>query len=443
MEYMECEPVQGVGYCSDNDCPCTVTEIQPGTGYLYISPEVVEFRRDALSLAEARKKLAPAVESGEYVSTSKYEPILICKRGATLRNLDLEVAAEDARLWWKSHKAPLRPTPCISEDAFSESVLSEVRRPDTEKESDSSSENEGLAALVDERIRNQSDDLSNDDVVSQFAGTPLAEMAEKMAQQESSDDDYATTDTAIPAQDLRRGDTLDITPPPSPEQRKKKRKPKNIMLILVSLVLFFAFITVTAVFLYQFNFLGNRTSAPAKRKTFSVVPKRKTQKKAIARKELDDKDEEFMEPPPVIEEEEEAVKEPAPTEEKKEEVVAEKREEKPRGTLLTRDFFASGYAFKDNQYYGNILFRDVTGEKGRYSQEVHVKGKDKVYHISGTFSYTGEQIVFSPQGADVDVVWRVKSVNAQAKSAVFYDPKKAGQEEAQIFLAACQTNDCR
>jgi hypothetical protein len=38
-------------------------------------------------------------------------PILVCEQGAKLRNLDLEVAAADAKYWWKTGKAPLRATP--------------------------------------------------------------------------------------------------------------------------------------------------------------------------------------------------------------------------------------------------------------------------------------------------------------------------------------------
>jgi len=38
-------------------------------------------------------------------------PILACKQGATLRGIDLEVAAADAKYWWKTGLVPLRPTP--------------------------------------------------------------------------------------------------------------------------------------------------------------------------------------------------------------------------------------------------------------------------------------------------------------------------------------------
>jgi hypothetical protein len=85
------------------------------------------------------------------------------------------------------------------------------------------------------------DEVSTDDVIAQFAGTPLGEMATRMAQQESPGEDYATTDTAIPAATISQlkseyGTTGDYTfqPPPSP---KKPGAGKKISLIIVLAVL--------------------------------------------------------------------------------------------------------------------------------------------------------------------------------------------------------------
>lgn len=89
MEYIECQQVTGVGYCSDNECPCTVTPIAQGAGYLHIAPEVVEFRTGALTQEAVKRKLAPAIERGENISSSRYEPILVCEQAAKRRNLDL------------------------------------------------------------------------------------------------------------------------------------------------------------------------------------------------------------------------------------------------------------------------------------------------------------------------------------------------------------------
>jgi hypothetical protein len=44
-------------------------------------------------------------------------PILVCERGAKLRNLDLEVAAADAKYWWETGRVPLRATPIISTES--------------------------------------------------------------------------------------------------------------------------------------------------------------------------------------------------------------------------------------------------------------------------------------------------------------------------------------
>ncbi len=41
-------------------------------------------------------------------------PILVCEQGAKLRGIDLKVAADDAKRWWETGKAPLRPTPMAS-----------------------------------------------------------------------------------------------------------------------------------------------------------------------------------------------------------------------------------------------------------------------------------------------------------------------------------------
>jgi hypothetical protein len=38
-------------------------------------------------------------------------PILVCETGAKKRNLDLRVAAADAKHWWATGQVPFRPTP--------------------------------------------------------------------------------------------------------------------------------------------------------------------------------------------------------------------------------------------------------------------------------------------------------------------------------------------
>jgi tetratricopeptide (TPR) repeat protein len=86
------------GLCSDRNCPCPETPIPRGSGYLYISPEAVEFM-----------KLRKKGQADNFVYGPM--PVLSCEQGAKLRDLDLEVAAADAKRWWETGKVPLRPTP--------------------------------------------------------------------------------------------------------------------------------------------------------------------------------------------------------------------------------------------------------------------------------------------------------------------------------------------
>ena len=116
MEYFELKVPEGNGRCSDDECPCAEpgTLIPRGTGYLYISQEVVDFRRDAHSIQETQRKVERMQQRlGVFIvaGAGVFAPILVCERGAKLRGLDLEVAAADAKYWWKTGLAPLRATP--------------------------------------------------------------------------------------------------------------------------------------------------------------------------------------------------------------------------------------------------------------------------------------------------------------------------------------------
>jgi hypothetical protein len=118
MEYFEvpeARPGQD-GICSDNDCPCGYpgAKIPRGTGYMYISKTVVDFRRDARTIKEVEQKVARMRQNtkssfifGQNVITST----LMCEQGARKRGLDLEVAAADAKYWWETGLVPLRATP--------------------------------------------------------------------------------------------------------------------------------------------------------------------------------------------------------------------------------------------------------------------------------------------------------------------------------------------
>lgn len=121
--YFECDVPPGDGRCSDNACPCGYpgTEIPRGTGYLYIEQDLVDFRRQCPTLQSARKamerihKQGQARFGGAVITIYRLGPILVCEKGAKLRGLDLEVAAADAKQWWKTGLVPLRATPLSKE----------------------------------------------------------------------------------------------------------------------------------------------------------------------------------------------------------------------------------------------------------------------------------------------------------------------------------------
>lgn len=125
MEYMEVPEVNpgSDGLCSDNDCPCGFpgAKIPRGSGYMYVSKEVVDFRRDALTVREAERKIANLKQrmGGDVVlfAPNSFAPILMCEQGAKKRGLDLKVAAADAAHWWKTGLVPLRATPLAGKAA--------------------------------------------------------------------------------------------------------------------------------------------------------------------------------------------------------------------------------------------------------------------------------------------------------------------------------------
>ncbi len=117
MEYMEVSGNdRNPAYCSDDSCPCGYpgATIPPGEGYIYVSKEVVDFRKDCLSEAAARQKIERMQNQMGTIfiaGSGVFAPILMCEQGAKKRGIDLEVAAADAKHWWKTGKVPLRATP--------------------------------------------------------------------------------------------------------------------------------------------------------------------------------------------------------------------------------------------------------------------------------------------------------------------------------------------
>jgi len=115
--YMELERPEGDGQCSDNECPCGIlgTIIRRGEGYIYISQQVVDIRRDCPTNEQVTKKLerlAKTMGIGTMLAQAGvFTPIVMCEQGAKKRGIDLEVAGEDARYWWETGLVPLRVTP--------------------------------------------------------------------------------------------------------------------------------------------------------------------------------------------------------------------------------------------------------------------------------------------------------------------------------------------
>jgi hypothetical protein len=100
--------------CSDNECPCT--DQKPLTlgrdAYLYISPEVVAFRKDCLTLLELEIKVSRLTSPQDMLlAVNASMPKYICEIGAKRRDLDLSVALADGRAAGQTGFVPLRPTP--------------------------------------------------------------------------------------------------------------------------------------------------------------------------------------------------------------------------------------------------------------------------------------------------------------------------------------------
>ena len=117
--YFESSRPSGNATCSDDSCPCPGAIIAPGTGYLYISKEVIEFRKDAIAESEAAAKIQDVQRKlGAIVFNPNLlaSPILMCRMGAEKRGIDLAWASRDAQHWWNTGQVPLRPTPMAGQD---------------------------------------------------------------------------------------------------------------------------------------------------------------------------------------------------------------------------------------------------------------------------------------------------------------------------------------
>ena len=98
-EMMTINTLKTCAVCSDKECPCSETPIPEGSGFLYISQDAV-----------VRMK---SIMDGSAAGTFGIGlmPILMCEQGAKRRGIELMTASHDAKLWWKSGRVRLRPTP--------------------------------------------------------------------------------------------------------------------------------------------------------------------------------------------------------------------------------------------------------------------------------------------------------------------------------------------
>lgn len=105
----------GYMLCYDDHCPNPNNHIREGEGYLFIHPEMVKFRRDCITESALQAKLQ-RMQQGRGVAMLMLDfqlqwPSLFCHECATKAGIDLEVASNDAKHWWKTWLVPLRPTP--------------------------------------------------------------------------------------------------------------------------------------------------------------------------------------------------------------------------------------------------------------------------------------------------------------------------------------------
>jgi hypothetical protein len=427
LEFIECEKVQGDAYCADNDCSCTLTPLPKGGGYIYISDAVVHFRKDALTLSEVQTKMASYTVEGEYISASKYAPILVCELSVMRRNLDLSVARADAQQFWNEGRVPLRATPRMTVDPFM--VPPQQHEEDnngnnTDIQSDSNwekSENQPVTPQIVTNVEHETvspkneistplqvepalppplRDVSVDEVMAQFSSGPLAELAKRMAQDavnapqnenRGSLEKTVITNRSSSQYVDQDDDQYQSTNPKSKKKEPTLRKQKKInyktgkkstvpiVLTMVGLLLFFAALAGISVYLIN-NF----------KKVKQVVVK--------------------VSPPPA----------PLP----------EVQEEPPK---LLRSFFDQHYLFKDAHFSGTMSFSDVNTTSGKYSQIVKQNGKEKTFTVNGAFTYTIDEITFRPDKHSIDIIWVFDTTNDNG-NYTFHDPAEGNSGAARIYL---------
>ena len=463
MDYIECEVPQSEGYCTDNECPCAPAQLARGEGYLLITPEIVEFRRSALTRAQLQDVLAPRLKAGEYISSTAYEPMLICEQAARTRGLDMEVAAEDARKWWESGRAPLRATPTAGENASSATESPAARKPAPE-ESAAQQPPEPAPAPAQpppvpaepaekQSTAPQTESISAEEVAEQFADGPLAQLAAKMARGHESGDARAQDNQPEPGaaatnvnpsdestvvaavQPQRLDEEPEENPAAAAEPDKPKKKPGTgvavalyALLAALTLVVGVVGVLVLRKIHAERKVADEPLPASISLETDKDDPLRAVEFEPEAKAPDSEEPAEPAEPADVQSESNEPAQ-PAP----KQRNTTSVQPPNARPALRT-GFFENVYSFRDSRYQGAIEFREVEGGQGAYRQQVRIAGKPKVYTVEGRFVATDNRIVFRPEGAETQVVWELEKLDPGNGSAVFYDPRQEDRAASRVYL---------
>jgi hypothetical protein len=457
---MECEVPRLEGYCLDNDCPCPPARLNRGEGYLYISQDLIAFRKDCLSRSELQRKLAPRIENGEYISVTAYEPTLMCEQAAHSRNLDMRAAAEDARRWWHDGVAPLRPTPKAGggfaprqspgaapaaspePDASFEQPPNESPPP-TENAQESFAASRPVAAGPDDDT-DVGEGVSTSDVMEQYADSPLAELAEKMAQAENGAQQPASSasDTVTgPATSLgwpdREPENTDIGGP-TPRRDSRRTSGNGWMIVAVLSGLVVAGGGVLALLLVSGRLdipLGGGGEKPAQMNVAASIEEYRPDQSTAEPMQgaeagvAEAAPEQIDQQPPAAES---AEAEPDSQPSRNVEQTPKQPRSRPE---LTASFFGRVYSFKDSKYSGEIRYNAVHDGRGAYEQQVKLPGTDRVVTVTGIFRFTADQIVYQPEGAQTEVVWSLERLAPDQGAAVFYDPRQQ-RESSRVYLTA-------
>lgn len=485
MDYIECDVPQGDGYCTDNECPCAPAQISRGEGYLLITPEIVEYRRNALTRAQLQDILAPRLKAGEYISSTAYEPMLICEQAAKTRGLDMDAAAEDARKWWETGTAPLRATPTASAEPASAAETFADEAPVAPEKDDSPPREEPRSpepqqitpappppvesvptpsepastpaeprpeAPAEEGSGPGTDSLSADQVAEQFADGPLAELAAKMARGQNAGDDPVPDDppqrnpgatavnpsdesTVVAAVQPQRLDESSEEKPTATQPAKPRKKPGTGAVVALYTLLGVLTLIVGVVGVLVLRKIRSQREVAEKPALSSIrletdkddPPRAMDFASESETAEPREGTERAEQPSAPVESAESAVSAPQPQ-------TTTSVKPSPGKPTLGSGFFENVYSFRDSRYQGAIEFRNVDGGEGAYRQQVRIAGKPKVYTVEGRFVSTKNRIVFSPEGAETKVVWQLEKLDPGTGSAVFFDPRHKDRAASRVYL---------